>query len=131
MPIAKESWSSGTTISIVLSSSIIFVNKTLAGLIALHTYLTGSGDHSTTSIFSFLSSSEIVDILAPLTPIHAPTGSILEFLEYTATFALSPGSLAAPLTSIIPSNTSGISASNNFLRKLLREHYSRNILLSL
>ena len=50
---------------IVLSSSIIFVNKTLAGLIALHTYLTGSGDHSVGDIEK-LSSASVDEIVSYL-----------------------------------------------------------------
>ena len=50
----------------------------------------------------------MLSILSPFGPIHDPTGSIFSFSEYTATFALTPGSLDTDFTSINPSSISGI-----------------------
>ena len=44
---------------------------------------------------------------------------MFSFDEYTATLHLFPGSLDIPLISINPSYISGISNSNNFLKKSL------------
>ena len=78
-------------------------------------YSTGSGDHLTISIFSFLSSPTIVCILEPRGPIQAPTESTSGSLDQTAIFVLKPASREIDLISTIPSSISGTSNSNNSL----------------
>ena len=67
-------------------------------------------------MFSFPSSLTIECILEPFIPTQAPTGSILSSKDSTATFAFSPGIRFTFFITIIPSDTSGISNSNNLLK---------------
>jgi len=52
LPMASESWSSGTITSMACSSSSMMIFDTLAGASARHTYSAGSLVQGTMSIFS-------------------------------------------------------------------------------
>src|SRR5207245_295234 len=122
LPMASESWLSGTTMSAVASASDspgspIVTDDTLAGDSARATNVAGSCDHSMMSIFSPRSSRLMTWMRVPRRPTHAPIGSTSRLVDATATLARSPGSRAAPLTSTMPSAISGISVSNSRTRK--------------
>ncbi len=117
LPMASESWLSGTTTSAAVcgsppsgsSSSLMVTDATLAGDRARATNDAGSFDHSMMSIFSPRSSRLITWIRVPRRPTQAPIGSTSRFVEATATLARSPASRAVALTRTIPSWISGIS----------------------
>ena len=83
LPIARESWLSGTITSTVRSSSSgvpsasseTVTDDTLAGESARATNTAESGDHSTMSIFSPRSSRLITWMRVPRRPTQAPIGS--------------------------------------------------------
>ena len=104
--------------STVLFSSSIFNEDTFAGLRALVINNCVLFVWLITSIFSFPNSLTIPWIRDPFIPTQAPTGSILSSYESTETFAFSPGTLTTFFMDIKPSNTSGISCSNNFSKNL-------------
>ena len=126
LPIANESWSSGTTTSILPASSSITTFEGTAGARALITKVTGSSDQGIISIFSPCNSLTTAWTLEPLIPTHAPTGSILGSFDNTDIFALLPGSLATLLTTIMPSYISGTSCVNKAAKKSL-EDLDKNI----
>ena len=103
-PIANESWSSGTITSALFSFMFVIVTLvTFAGRRALPIKISGSGFHSRISIFSPLSSLTTICTLEPFIPTHVPTASMLSSVVATATFDLSPGSLAIAMILINPS----------------------------
>ena len=81
LPIAKDSWSSGTITCANLSSSFISTASTFAGSKAAEIYIDGSSFHSMTSIFSPFNSFIIFWIRIPFCPTQEPTGSMLGFGE--------------------------------------------------
>ena len=126
LPIASESWLSGTVTSTAGcggswpsspgaagGASRSVTDDTLAGESARATNVAASYDHSTMSIFSPRRSRLITWIRVPRRPTQAPIGSTSRFVEATATFARSPGSRATAFTTTIPSWTSGISVSKS------------------
>src|SRR5579884_1745754 len=102
LPMASESWLSGTITRAVLVSSLISTRTTLAGLSAFATKVAGSLDHGTMSIFSPRSSSTMDCTRDPLGPTQAPTASTLRSRETTATSRRAPASRAMALISTIP-----------------------------
>ena len=117
LPIAWESFSSSTAISILFDSSSITIDKTAAGDIALITNWAGLSSHKIMSILSPAISFETDCTLEPLIPTQAPTGSSLGSLDLTAIFALTPGSLAALKISIKSWPTSGTSKLKSLIKK--------------
>ena len=103
LPIARESWSSGTTTSILFESSSNTTFETSAGCNAFTKKVGASSFQGIISIFSPCNSLTTACTLDPLIPTHAPTGSIELSVVKTPIFALLPGSLATVLISIIPS----------------------------
>ena len=116
LPIASESWSSGTITSSVLSPTSV-IRATSAGLIARRTYSAWSGVHGTMSIRSPRNSCTTDWTRVPFIPMHAPAASTSGSVEWTPIFARLPGSRAAPLISTMPSYTSGTSCSKSLIRK--------------
>ena len=116
-PIANDSWSSGTTTSILRLSSSTMTLVISAGAKALHINFAASGSQVTISIFSPRSSCTTACTLLPFIPTHAPTGSTSKSLELTAILALAPGSRATCTTCTIPSEISGTSFSNRTAKK--------------
>ena len=102
-PIASESWSSGTTTSMRLSSSSITTRLTVAGWSALTTNVAVSSLHGMMSIFSPCSSCTTACTRLPFMPTQAPTGSIELSWLITPILARLPGSRAAALISMMPS----------------------------
>ena len=100
-PIARLSWSSGTTTSIRLASSSSTTLVTSAGARALTTNVASSGDHWMMSIFSPCNSLTTAWTRLPRMPTQAPTGSMLESFEITAIFARLPESRATDLISMM------------------------------
>mgnify|MGYP007000082338 CR=1 len=76
------------------------MDNTVAGDIALITNCAGFSSHKIISILSPAISFDTDWTLDPLIPTHAPTGSSLGSLDFTAILALTPGSLAALKISI-------------------------------
>jgi hypothetical protein len=95
-PIARLSWSSGTTTSIRLSSSSITTRATVAGCSALTTKVARSGDQGMMSIFSPCISCTTAWTRLPFMPTQAPTGSIELSWLMTPILARLPGSRARP-----------------------------------
>jgi hypothetical protein len=121
LPIASESWLSGTITSAdgcssPSSGSRTVTDDTFAGDSARATNVAGSCDHSMMSIFSPRSSRLITWMRVPRSPTHAPIGSTSRLVDATATFARSPASRAVAFTITIPSWISGISVSNSRAR---------------
>ena len=102
-PIARLSWSSGTTTSIRLSSSSMTTRLTVAGWSALTTKVARSSDQGMMSIFSPCSSWTTAWTREPFMPTQAPTGSIELSWLITPILARLPGSRAAALISMMPS----------------------------
>jgi hypothetical protein len=75
-PIARLSWSSGTTTSIRPSSSSMTTRATVAGWRALTTKVAVSSDQGMMSIFSPCISCTTAWTRLPFMPTQAPTGSI-------------------------------------------------------
>ena len=76
-PIARLSWSSGTTTSMRLSSSSMTTRLTVAGWSALTTKVAVSSLQGMMSIFSPCSSCTTAWTRLPFMPTQAPTGSML------------------------------------------------------
>ena len=117
LPMASESWSSGTMTSM---SRFVWSMTTLeitAGASAFTTYLAGSGLYSMMSIFSPRNSWTTLCTRDPFMPTQAPTGSMSGSLEVTAILALLPGSRTAAMMVTIPSAISGTSELKRLARK--------------
>ena len=112
LPMARESWKSGTMTVAVPVSSSIRTSLTLAGDRALATKSGGSSENGTMSIFSPRSSLTTMRTRAPRAPTQAPTGSTLWSFDQTAIFVRCPGSRAQARSSTMPSAISGTSSSN-------------------
>ena len=84
LPMAKESWLSGTTTRAAFSRSETNTWITRAGLSALAMYSAGSLAHLMISIFSVFSSFTTFSTRMPRGPTQEPTASIMESLECTA-----------------------------------------------
>ena len=115
-PIAWDSLSSSTAISMLCESSSTTIDTTSAGDIALTTNCAGLSSHRMMSTRSPASSFDTACTREPRMPTQAPTGSIRLSLLLTAIFARSPGSRAAPRMSISPWPTSGTSILNSSIR---------------
>ena len=102
-PIARLSWSSGTTTSMRRCSSSMTTLLTSAGASALTTNVAGSDDHGMMSIFSPCNSPTTACTRLPRMPTQAPTGSMPLSRESTAILARLPGSRATDLISMMPS----------------------------
>src|SRR5207247_1852551 len=114
LPIASESWLSGTMTSADgwpsgSLGAVITTDDTFAGDSARATNVAGSCDHSMMSIFSPRSSRLMTWMRVPRSPTQAPMGSTSRLVEATATLARSPASRAVAFTSTIPSWISGFS----------------------
>ena len=86
LPIASESWSSGTTTVACLFSSSTSTSRTRAGDSALATKRAGSSLKGMMSIFSPRSSDTTMRTREPRGPTQAPTGSTPSACETTAIF---------------------------------------------
>ena len=115
LPMASESWWSGTVTVAVPSSSSIWTSWTRAGLNASAMNARESSFHSTMSTFSPLSSFTTWRTRDPRAPTHAPTGSTFGSCDITAIFVRWPASLAMALISMSPSTNSGTSSSKSAL----------------
>ena len=100
-PMARLSWSSGTTTSMRLASSSRTTLATSAGASALTMKVAGSGDHWMMSIFSPWSSPTTAWTREPRIPMQGPTGSMLESWETTAILAREPASRATDMISMM------------------------------
>ncbi len=112
-PMASESWSSGTMISIALFCSSSRTRDTSAGCSALQTKRAGSSSQGTMSIFSPRSSCTTAWTRLPFMPTQAPTGSTSPSREATAILVRPPGSRATASMTTTPSAISGTSISNS------------------
>ncbi len=120
LPIASESWLSGTITSAAGGASPVssptVTDDTLAGDSARATNVVGSCDHSMMSIFSPRSSRLMTWMRVPRSPTQAPMGSTSRLVDATATLARSPASRAVAFTTTMPSWISGISVSKSRAR---------------
>ena len=116
LPMARDSWSSGTITSMVRFAWSITTLEITAGASALTTNLAGSGLYSMISIFSPRNSWTTLCTRDPFIPTQAPTGSMSGSLEVTAILALLPGSRWALIIVTIPSAISGTSKVNRLMR---------------
>ena len=112
LPMASDSWLSGTTTREDFSLSATNTLCTRAGLSAEAIYSLGSLDHLTISIFSVFNSFTTFSTRMPRGPTHAPTGSMLLSVENTAIFVRKPASRAMDLICTTPLRISGTSISN-------------------
>ncbi|CJH87354.1 Uncharacterised protein [Streptococcus pneumoniae] len=103
LPIANDSWWSGTTTVVAFSSSSTSTLTTCDGLNAFATYSTGSFDQRTMSIFSPFNSSTMRCTRCPFGPTQEPTGSTSVFSAYTEILERSPASRATERISTVPS----------------------------
>ena len=103
LPMARESWSSGTTTRQALPSSRTATLTTSAGDRAAAMYSAGSSDHLMISTFSPLSSSTMLLTRWPRGPTQAPMGSTSGSADQTASLVRLPASRAMDLTSTVPS----------------------------
>ena len=94
LPIASDSWSSGTTTSMRRSAASMTTLVTSAGCRAFTTKVAVSGDQGMISTFSPPSSLTTAWTRLPRMPTQAPTGSIDSSLVLTAIFARLPASRA-------------------------------------
>ena len=118
-PLLPTALSSSPSLKIAtqyLLSSSMYKSIGFAGESALVIKISDLSVKLTISIFSLFNSLTIAWIRLPLIPTQAPTASILLSIEWTIILLLSPGFLAIPLISIIPSSISGTSISNNLYR---------------
>ena len=102
-PIARLSWSSGTTTSIRPATSSITTLATSAGASAFTTKEAGSSANGMISTFSPCNSPTTACTRLPRIPTQAPTGSIPGSFDKTAILARLPASRATPLISMMPS----------------------------
>ena len=86
LPIASDSWKSGTMTSAVPVSSWMRTSRTRAGASAFMTNSGGSSLYGTMSTFSPRSSLTTMRTREPRAPTHAPTGSTLWSFDATAIF---------------------------------------------
>ena len=96
-PIACESLSSATAMSIECFSSSTMIDCTSAGAIALMTNCAGLSFHSTMSMRSPFNSFDTACTREPRMPMQAPIGSVRWSCASTAILARSPGSRAQRL----------------------------------
>ena len=113
LPMASESWSSGTITVACMASSSTSTSRTRAGESALATKRAGSSLKGMMSIFSPRSSDTTMRTRDPRGPTQAPTGSTPEVWETTAILERYPGSRATFWISTRPSAISGTSSSNS------------------
>ena len=81
LPMASDSWLSGTMTRAAFSVSETNTEMTRAGFSALAMYSAGSEDHFTMSIFSVLSSLTTFSTRMPRGPTQEPTASIIGSVE--------------------------------------------------
>ena len=103
LPMARESWSSGTTTRQLLPSSWMSTLTTSAGDRAAAIYWAGSSDHLMMSTFSPLSSLTMLFTRWPRGPTQAPMASTSGSADQTASLVRLPASRAMDLTSTVPS----------------------------
>ena len=114
LPIASESWKSGTTTrAVLLRASSTVTETTLDGDSALPTKVAGSSDQSMMSIFSPASSLITPRTLAPTGPMQAPFGLTPGTVDRTAILDRWPASRATATISTEPSTISGTSSANS------------------
>ena len=111
LPMARQSWLSGTTTRQAFSFSATKTLSTCAGLSALAINSAGSGDHLMMSLFSFFSSATTFSTRLPRGPTQAPTGSMVTSVECTAILVRLPASRAMDLICTTPAAISGTSIS--------------------
>src|ERR1700722_20136462 len=115
-PIACESFSSDTAISIECESSSTTIEVTSAGAMALMTNCALLSSNGMMSTRSPAISLDTACTREPRMPTHAPTGSTRGSLLRTAIFARTPASRAAARMLIRPWPTSGTSSLNNSIK---------------
>ena len=115
-PMACDSFSSATAISMLCESSSTTIDITSAGDIALMTNCAGLSSYGMMSTRSPAISFETACTREPRMPTHAPTGSMRGSLLRTAILARTPASRAAPRIWIRPWPTSGTSSLNSSIR---------------
>ncbi len=115
-PIACDSFSSATAMSMLWASSSTTIELTSAGAIALMTNCAAFSSNGMMSTRSPAISFETACTREPRMPTQAPTGSIRGSLLRTAILARAPGSRAAPRMLIRPWPTSGTSSLNSSIR---------------
>src|SRR6267143_184966 len=125
-PIASESWSSGTMISIALFSSSSSTRETSAGCSALQTNRAESSSQGTMSIFSPRSSCTTACTRLPFMPTQAPTGSTSASRDATAILVRPPGSRATASMTTTPSAISGASQVDDDVAALEAQRDSRD-----
>ena len=115
-PMACDSFSSVTAMSMECESSSTTIDTTSAGAIALMTNCAGFSSYGMMSTRSPAISLDTACTREPRMPTHAPTGSMRLSLLFTAILARTPGSRAAPRIWIRPWPTSGTSSLNSSIR---------------
>ena len=114
LPIARESWKSGTiTRAVRVRASRTLTETTFDGDRALPTNVAGSSDQSMMSIFSPASSLITPRTRAPIGPMHAPFGLTPGTVDRTAILVRCPASRATATISTDPSTSSGTSSANS------------------
>ena len=126
LPMARESWLSGTMTRALFSPSAVKTLMTRAGFRALAMYSAGSDDHLMMSIFSVFSSDTTFSTRMPRGPTQEPTASMSGSVENTAIFVRKPASRAMALICTTPETSSGTSSSNRRLTSpgCVRETYT-------
>ena len=115
-PMACDSRSSVTAMSIECASSSTTIDVTSAGCMALMTNCAMLSTHGMMSTRSPAISLDTACTRDPLMPTQAPTGSMRGSRLLTAIFARAPGSRAAPRIWMSPCPTSGTSILNSSIR---------------
>ena len=114
LPMASDSWKSGTTTRAVAGAASTTVTETtFAGDRALPTKVAGSSDQSMMSIFSPFSSLITARTRAPIGPMQAPFAFTPGIVDRTAILDRCPASLATATISTEPSTISGTSSANS------------------
>ena len=113
LPIASDSWKSGTITSAVPVSGWMRTSRTRAGASAFITNSDGSSVYGTMSTFSPRTSLTTMRTRSRRAPTQAPTGSTLWSFDATAIFVRWPGSRATAFSSTTPSSSSGTSSSKS------------------
>src|SRR5204863_487806 len=115
-PMACESFSSETAMSMLCESSSTTMDITSAGDMALITNCAGLSTWGMMSTRSPAISLETACTREPRMPTQAPTGSMRGSLLFTAILARTPGSRAAPRMWMSPCPTSGTSSLKSSMR---------------
>src|SRR6266436_2840776 len=115
-PMACESFSSDTAMSMLCESSSTTMDMTSAGDMALITNCAGLSTYGMMSTRSPAISLETACTREPRMPTQAPTGSMRGSLLFTAILARTPGSRAAPRMWMSPCPTSGTSSLKSSIR---------------